>query len=448
MKPIVALVGRPNVGKSTLFNRIIGKRRAITFDIPGVTRDRHYGTAFWEGRDFICVDTGGFPQSSKGASPTGVHKKIEEQIAIAIEEAAVIVLVVDAQDGLTSVDQTIATRLRKSGTHFIVAVNKVDLPIHEEKKTEFYRLGTDEVYTLSAEHGTAMGDFMDQLVKRLPPEKMAAEEKADIKIALAGRPNVGKSSLLNRLCGSPRAVVDEVAGTTRDVIDTLVTLNEKRYLLLDTAGIRRKGKSDTMLERTCVLLAERAIHRADICLLLLDAGEGLSRQEAHIAGFVGENTRGLIILVNKWDLPIKVKGSEESYRKKIRQAFKFAPYAPILFVSAKSGLGVPQIWKEIDAVYAEFSRELEPSLLQEILLAALEAHPPPIYGAYPLAFHSVRQVGHCPPTLLIIIDRPKGLHFSMERYLISQFRKGLGLEKGPLRIIFRKGKKEEEAEEV
>ncbi|MBI1908625.1 MAG: ribosome biogenesis GTPase Der [Deltaproteobacteria bacterium] len=439
MKPIVALVGRPNVGKSTLFNRIIGKRKAITFDIPGVTRDRHYATAFWEGREFLCVDTGGFP-AGKGDS---VETKIEEQILLAIEEASVVLFIVDAQTGLTPFDRTIAERLRRSRKNFLIVVNKIDVPSHEEKIAEFYGLGRD-LYPVSAEHGARIGDLLDVVVKNLPTASRGAssgsgDEKADIKIALIGRPNVGKSSLLNRLTGFPRAVVDELPGTTRDVIDSLVTLHGKKYLLLDTAGIRKKGKSDSFLERTCIILAEKAIRRADLCLLVLDAGAGLSRQEASIAGFAAENGRGIIVLVNKWDLSIRERGNKEPYVEKIRTAFKFVPFSPVLFVSAKSGFGIPKIWEEIDGLYGELGRNWEKETLGEILFQALEKHPPPLYRGYPPIYLGARQVGQYPPTLIVYLNHPEAVHFSMERYLLSQFRKGLGLERGPLRILFRKG---------
>lgn len=433
MLPIVAIVGRPNVGKSTLFNRLVGSRKAITYDQPGITRDRHYAPVSWDGHDFICTDTGGF----FGESDLTVNDKVEEQIMMAIAEAAVVLLILDARQGLNPVDKLILSRIRGSGKPFVAVVNKVDQVTLQDEINEFYELGVENFYPISAEHGLRIGDLLDQVVQFLPARDKAPLGKSkEIKMAIIGRPNVGKSSLLNRLTGTTRAVVDSVAGTTRDVVDSLVVVAKKKYRLLDTMGIRKGGKSDTLLERNCILLAERAFLQADVALLVLDASEGVTAQDTHVAGLASQGGCGIIFLVNKWDLSKKIRGEMEDFETKIRETFKFLPYAPVLFVSAKSGLNIPKIWTMADRLHHEMSLQWSRTRLQEVLEEALEKHPPPVAGRYPLQFRKIVQTGQFPPTIQIGVDRPKFLHFSYERYLISYFRKALEIEMAPLKLKF------------
>ncbi len=347
MKHIIAIVGRPNVGKSTLFNRILGGRKAITLDEPGVTRDRHYGAANWDGHDFSLIDTGGLFLTEAGS----VEKKIREQVDLAIREASVILFVMDGRAGLIPDEKAIAAYLRRSGKPVLFVANKIDGLQHQDKLGDFYALG-EEILGVSAEHGYAVNDLLDRVVSLLPSSEGESKEEAKpIRVAILGRPNVGKSSLLNRLLGEERAVVHNEPGTTRDAIDTSLTVDGQNFLLIDTAGIRRGAKSASKVERYSVITALRAIERSDVCLMVLDAVEGLHRQDAHVAGHIAEAKKGLVILWNKWDAVDPGKKNEKRFVTETYDHLKFLSHAPNLFVSARTGHRFPSLRGDIKRPY-------------------------------------------------------------------------------------------------
>ena len=440
MKPIVAIVGRPNVGKSTLFNRIVGGHRAITLDTPGVTRDRRYEQATWDGRDFRVVDTGGLFLGEAGS----IEKKIREQVDFAIEEAAVILFLMDGRAGLLPDEAEIAQYLRRSGRKVFLVVNKIDSPDQQDRLNDFYSLG-EEVQPVSAEHGYWVNDLLDQVVQALPPDSDGAAEPNGIKIAIIGRPNVGKSSLLNRILGEERVVVHDVAGTTRDAIDTPVRIGTKEYLLIDTAGIRRKGKWSSKIERYSVLNSLKAIERADHCLMILDAVEGIHKQDAHVAGYISEAKKGLIILWNKWDVIGAQKGVnlKEERKKFIRTAddeLKFLSHASILFISAKTGEGCDQIWPTIEKLHRDSGRRHSTSDVNRVFEGLINSHNPPVYRGKPVKFLYATQVSTFPTTFIAFVSDPRGVHFSFKRYLVNGFRKAFNLGGAPIEIIFRRKK--------
>lgn len=436
MKPIVAIVGRPNVGKSTLFNRIIGGRKAITLDIPGVTRDRHYGHADWDGHEFICVDTGGLFLGEKGS----IEKKVREQVDLAIREAAVILFVMDGRQGLIPEEEEIGNYLRRSGKRVLFVVNKIDTPKHEERLAEFYSLGED-VHPVSSEHGYRVNDLLDQVVIQFPPVPDSEDEEEKnkvVRIAIIGRPNVGKSSLLNRLLGEERVIVHDQPGTTRDAVDTAVQIGSKEYLLIDTAGIRRGGKSASKIERYSVLTALKAIERADVCLLLLDAGEGIHKQDAHVAGYAGEAKKGIILIWNKWDLIKKSRAAEGKFADEIEYRLKFLSHAPVLFLSARTGLGCSSIWSAVDRLHEACGKRIPTRRVNEALEQLTDSHNPPVYKGRPVKFFYATQTKVFPPTFVVFVNEPAGVHFSFQRYLTNGFRKAFDFGGAPVEIYFRK----------
>ncbi len=441
MKPVVAIVGRPNVGKSTLFNRILGYRKAITLDLPGVSRDRHYGPADWAGREFTLIDTGGIP----GDTAKSLQKKVLGQIDFAIKEATAILLLLDGQSGLLPVEREIVARLRKSGKRIIFVVNKIDQKSHEERLAEFYPLG-GELFPCSAEHGLGIGDLLDEVVAVFPSPGLRPPSPAsgrgvrgegEIRIAIIGRPNVGKSSLLNRLLGEERVVVDEAPGTTRDVIDTRFQRGGKSYRILDTAGIRRHGKSSSRVERQSVLRALAAIDRSDICLLVLDAQEGIDRQDAHVAGTAFEAKKGILILWNKWDLIQPKRGIESAYQKRVVDSLKFLSYAPVATVSAKTGWGIEPIWATLDHLFQKYTTRIPTSDLNRVFSQILETHNPPVYRGRPLKFFYATQTGVRPPQFVIFVNEPKGVEVTFVRFLKNRFREAFEFDGAPLEILFR-----------
>ncbi len=434
MKPIVAIIGRPNVGKSTLFNRIIGRRKAITLDESGITRDRHYGKALWEGREFICVDTGGLVLDGEGA----IEKKVREQAELALQEASVIVFVMDGQQGVIPEEKEIARKIRKTKSHVIFAVNKIDGPMHEDRLADFYSLGED-IVAISSEHGYKVNDLLDLVVQALPPKEPEEKEAArPVRIALVGLPNVGKSSLLNRLLGEERAIVHNEPGTTRDTTDTPLEIDGKSYLLLDTAGIRRKGKSASLVERYSVLAAIKAIERSDLCLLVLDASKGIQKQDAHVAGYIQEAKKGIIIVWNKWDLIAEKKATKSEFEEQVQYKMSFLHFAPMGFVSAFTGYGCERLWPTINRIYDLLSTRISTSQVNKAFERLVESHNVPVFKGKQVSFYYATQTKSLPPTFVIFVNEPKGVHFSYQRYLANGFRELLNLQGVPLELIFRK----------
>ncbi len=433
MKPIVAIVGRPNVGKSTLFNRLLGRRKAMVDDMPGVTRDRNYGNVERFDVPFILVDTGGFePETSDR-----LLQQMREQSQLAMEEADVILFVMDGRDGLTPADREVVEMLRRVDKPVFHVVNKVEGERQEAGIGEFYALGVDNLYPVSAEHNRGIDDLMDDVIRALPTSMPAAGEEELTKIAVVGRPNVGKSSLVNRLLGFERVVANPTPGTTRDSIDTLFTCNRKRYLLIDTAGIRRKGRVTQKVEKYSVMDALRSIERADVVLIVLTAEEGVTEQDAKVAGYAYEAGRGCIFVVNKWDALEKDNNTIGRFVETIRMEFKYLPFAPILFVSAKSGQRLGRIMTEVETVMAQYDKRVSTSDLNRVLKAAVDAHTPPLYQGQRVKFFYATQVATRPPAFVVFTNRPEGIHFSYERYLMNQLREAFDFTGTPIRLFFK-----------
>jgi len=431
MKPLVAIVGRPNVGKSTLFNRLVEEPRAIVEDLPGTTRDRLYADAVWGGVAFTLIDTGGLVLWSEDELTMQVRRQVE----LAMAEAEAILFMVDVTEGLTAGDEEIAGLLRVSQKPLFLVVNKADNEARRLAATEFYSLGLGEPYPLSALHGTGTGDLLDALVASFPPRE-EVEEAEGVRVAIVGRPNVGKSSLLNALLGWERAIVNERPGTTRDVIDTQINWDSQPVTLLDTAGIRRRGRVQRGVEHYSVLRALRAIQRAHVVVLLLDAPEGVTDQDTHIAGYTVEEARGIVLVVNKWDL---MKGADISqYAKGVRQAFRFIPYAPLLFVSALMGRRVDTVLETALRVYQERLHRVSTSGLNKLLREVVASHSPPSKGGKRLRFYYATQAEVDPPTFVFFVNDPQLVHFSYRRYLENRLRETFGFEGTPLRFYFRR----------
>jgi GTP-binding protein len=438
MKPIIAIVGRPNVGKSTLFNRIAGGKKAIVWDEPGVTRDRNYADVEWDECSFTLIDTGGFEPVSKDR----IFIQMREQCQLAMDEADVILFMMDGKEGLTPSDKEIADILRKLNKPVFYIVNKIDGPKHEEKGLEFYGLGVEPLYSISAEHGYGTNGLMDEVIKALPS---LTEEKWDqdvTKVAVVGRPNVGKSSLINRLLGYKRVLVDEVPGTTRDAIDTFFKRDGKGYVLVDTAGIRRKSRISLRLEKYSIVEALRTIDRSDVALLLLDSKEGVTDQDARIGGFIHEKGKGCILAVNKWDLIEKDSQTMVHYERDVRENLKYLSYAPILFISALKGQRVKKVLDAVDHVSEQAKKRIPTHQINKYFGKWVEKFPPPLYKNRSVKMNYITQVSTAPPTFVIYTNFPDGIHFSYERYLLNQMRGAFGFEGVPVRFRFRKKGKE------
>jgi GTPase len=438
MKPIIAIVGRPNVGKSTLFNRIAGGKKAIVWDEPGVTRDRNYADVEWEENIFTLIDTGGFEPISKDR----IFIQMREQCQLAIDEADVILFMMDGKEGLTPSDKEIADILRKLNKPVFYIVNKIDGPKHEEKGLEFYGLGIEPLYSISAEHGYGTNGLMDEVIKVLPSLTETKWDQDVTKVAVVGRPNVGKSSLINRLLGYKRVLVDEAPGTTRDAIDTLFERDGKRYVLIDTAGIRRKSRISLRLEKYSIVEALRTIDRSDVVLLLLDSREGVTDQDARIGGFIHEKGKGCILVLNKWDLIEKDSQTMVHYEKDVREALKYLPYAPILFISALKGQRVNKVLDVVDHVSEQSKKRIPTSQLNKYFGKWVEKFSPPLYKSRSVKMNYITQVSTSPPTFVIYTNFPDGIHFSYERYLLNQMRETFSFEGVPVRFRFRKKGKE------
>ncbi len=430
-KPIVAIVGRPNVGKSTLFNRLLGERRSIVEDIPGTTRDRLYADLSERGYSFTLVDTGGLepkPESS-------VRKKVKDQVEVALEEADIILFLVDARQGVMPNDLEIADMLRRSGKPVLLVVNKADNSKQEQQASQFYELGLGDPIPISAYYGRGIEDLWDSLVEHLPSPSPVAEEAEMMKIAIVGRPNVGKSMLLNAILGQERAIVDEAPGTTRDAVDTLFYYQGHPILLIDSAGIRRRGRVEQGIERYSVLRALRAIDRADVALLVTDATEFITEQDAHVAGYILQAYKGMVLIINKWDL-IEPKNTAE-WTKEIGRRLKFISYVPILFLSAQTGEGVEKVLSVATRVYQERNKQPPAPSLDSLIKEAAVSHPPPAKRGRRLDIRSVTQVGVNPPTFLFSVNDARLLHFSYQRYLENKLRQFFGFEGTPLRLVFK-----------
>lgn len=433
MKPIVAIVGRPNVGKSTLFNRLVGSRKAIVDDTPGVTRDRNYANVDRYEVPFILVDTGGFEPVTEDR----MLQQMREQSQLAIDEADVILFVMDGREGLNPADREVAEMLRRVNKPVFYLVNKVDGEKLELNSADFFALGVDPLHTISAEHNRGIRDLVDELIAVLPQSAQDDNDDEVPKIAVVGRPNVGKSSLVNRLLGFERVVANPTPGTTRDSVDSYFSCNRKRYLLIDTAGIRRKGKTTQKLEKYSVVDSLRSIERADIALIVINAEDGVTEQDSKIAGYAYEAGKACIFIVNKWDTLEKDNKTIGKFVDRIRTEFKYLPFAPIIFVSAQSGQRIPKIIPEIDKVMAQFSRRVSTSDLNRVFTEATEAKHAPLASGRRVKFFYATQVGTKPPTFVIFTNQPEGIHFSYERYIINRFRDAFGFEGTPIRLIFR-----------
>jgi GTP-binding protein len=430
-KPIVAIVGRPNTGKSTLLNRIVGKPLAITEDVPGTTRDRNMADVTWQGVEFTLVDTGGLEIEPRSTIARGVKTQVET----AISQADVIIDVVDAIDGVTPADLEIADVLRRVNKPILIAANKADNDRLETEALEFYELGLGEPLAISANHSRGVAELLDRITGLLPSRPPAEAAPESIKVAIVGRPNVGKSMLLNALVGDERAIVDEAPGTTRDAVDTLFDFEGQSMLLIDTAGIRRRGRVKSGVEHYSVLRTFRAIDRADIVLLVLDAAEMTTAQDTHIAGYIQQAARGIIIIVNKWDL-IENKDTVE-WNKLIKSQFKFASYAPILYTSAKSGQGVDRIMPQVTQVYRERLKRLPTSTVNSIIQQAVVAHNRPSRQGKQLKIFYATQAEVNPPTFIIFTNDASLVHFSYRRYLENKLRQAFGFSGTPLRLSFK-----------
>jgi len=432
-KPVVTLVGRPNVGKSTLFNRLIEERLAIVEDVPGTTRDRMYADARWGGLTLTLVDTGGLlPDSNRD-----LMASVRDQVEIAMAEAEVIVFLVDAKEGLTATDLDIAVLLRRCNKPVILAANKADNESRRQAAVEFYELGLGDPYPISALHGTGTGDLLDAILDVVPPEQ-PEEEAEGVRIAIVGRPNVGKSSLLNTILGQERMIVSEKPGTTRDAVDSLVEWDGRPVTLIDTAGIRRRGRIEPGVERYSVIRALRAIQRSDVVLLLIDAVDGITAQDAHIAGYVVEEVRGVVIVVNKWDLIEKDSHTMDAYTREIRQALKFISYAPLVFVSALTGQRVNRALDVALRVQEARSHRAPTGQLNRILRDAALSHSPPSKRGKRLKIYYATQARTAPPSFVFFVNDPQLVHFSYRRYLENKLREAFGFEGSPLRLSFRK----------
>ena len=441
-KPLVAVVGRPNVGKSTFFNRIAGHRISIVEDTPGVTRDRIYADCEWLNRKFTLIDTGGIDPRTDDI----LLKQMRAQAEVAIDTCDVILFFTDGRTGLTADDEDVATMLRRSGKPVILVVNKVDHPGMNDAVYDFYSLGLGEPFPISSTNMLGLGDLLDEVIRHFPKETGGMEEEAHtIQIAVVGRPNVGKSSLVNRILGQERSMVSDLAGTTRDAIDTAFIRDGQRYNIIDTAGIRRKRAiEDASIERYSILRALTAVRRCDVALIVLNAEEGVTEQDTKIAGYVHEEGKAAIIVVNKWDAVEKDTYTLEAFRKQVLEDLKFMDYAPVVFISALTGQRVPKVLETVKAVYEQASRRVTTGLLNDVLADATASLQAPFMNGRRLKIYYATQQGVCPPTFVFFVNDEDLMHFAYQRYLENQFRKTFGVEGTPIRFILREKNQKED----
>jgi GTP-binding protein len=453
MRPLIALVGRPNVGKSTLFNRIVGRRAAIVEDVPGVTRDRNYADVDWDRRALSVVDTGGFEPESRDR----LMAQVRQQAQLAVDEAAAVVLVVDGREGLTNVDRAVADLLRRAGKPLFVAVNKVDSAATEVEipLAEFYRLGFGDVYMVSAEHGRGVADLVDAITAKLavpeappPPEEAEEPEEVkdadrpagDVRLAIVGRPNVGKSTFVNALLGEERFVVSEVPGTTRDAIDSAVQHKGRRFVVTDTAGIRRKSSIALKVEAYSVVRSMKAIDAAEVVACLLDANEAGVDQDARLLGIVAEKGKALVIVVNKWDVAEREGATPDWYRKELLKRLPFVAFAPMVFVSAKEGRGVTRVLDKAARLVEQYRARFPTPQLNELLETIQEEHPAPLAKGHPVKLYYIAQVAYAPPTFVIQCNRPEAIGDPYRRFVENRLREAFGLEV-PMRLVFKERKR-------
>lgn len=437
MKPLVAIIGRTNVGKSTFFNRIVGRSKAVIDDIPGLTRDRNYAEVSWEGKDFILVDTGGFEPSR----PENLAAQIREQAQLAIEEADSIIFLADGRAGLNPSDSEIVRMLQFTEKPIFYVINKIDGPKQRENMVEFYRLGVDPLLPISAKHKLGISELMSAVTARFPSSQKEDTNNSCMKIAIVGRPNVGKSSLVNTILGNKRFLTDESPGTTRDSVDTYFTTNDQKYLLIDTAGIRRKSRVSLRFEKYCIIEALKSLDRCDIAIILIDISEGVTQQDAKIARFIFEKGRACIIAVNKWDLISKDNSTYNSYLEKIRSDLKFLEFAPVIFVSALTGQRVSNILKIVPRIYSHHRRRIQTHQLNKLLNQATQYHHPPRINDKTLKFYYATQIAEAPPHFVIFTNYPRSVPISYERFLINQIREHFEFEGTPIRLSFKQRKR-------
>lgn len=438
---IIAIVGRPNVGKSTLFNRISKSSRALVDGLPGVTRDRNYARAVWEERSFTIVDTGGFISKGDSIFDHGTR----EQIFHALEEADMLLFVGDGKAGLHPEDFTLIDILRRTSKPLFFSVNKIDGPEQQAHLADFYALGVEKIYPISAAHGFGVGELLSDMVELMPGAEPETEEDAqvsEIRISILGRPNVGKSTLVNRILGAPRVIVSPVPGTTRDAVDTLFERDARKYLLIDTAGIRKKGKTREKLEKISIIKALQSIDKSHVCVLLIDASEGAADQDLHIAGYIRERYRACIIGINKWDLLDSNPKTRKNFLEELKHRFRFMPFAPVLTFSALTGKGTQKVLPTVREVFDQYESRISTGALNRALQEALSVHEPPIVRGRRLKFFYATQAGVRPPMLVLFCNYPNSIHFSYERFLLNKFRESFGLDKTPVRLVFRGRRKE------
>jgi len=433
MMPLVAIVGRENVGKSTLFNRLVGKNKAVIDDLPGLTRDRNYAEVAAHGKEFMLIDTGGF----EPLRPDTISVQIREQTQLAIEEADIIIFLADGQAGLTPSDSEIARMLQTTRKTILYVVNKIDSPKLANSVAEFYQLGVERLIPVSAKNKTGVAGLLSEVAALLPPVSPGEETGSVVKIAIVGRPNVGKSSLVNTLVGSKRLLTDETPGTTRDAVDTALTYNHQQYLLIDTAGIRRKSRVSIRFEKYCIIEALKSLDRCDIGVLLINAKEGVTQQDTKIAHFIYAKGKGCIIAVNKWDLITKDNTTHKSYLEKIRYDLPYLEFAPVIFVSALTGQRVYSLLESALTVRNAAQRKVQTHKLNTIIAEAVRKHPPPYVRNRPIKFYYAAQIASAPPHFVLFTNYPRSVHFSYERYLVNQIRGACGFEGNPIRLSFR-----------
>lgn len=433
-KPVVAIVGRPNVGKSTLFNKLVGQRLSIVDDTPGVTRDRIYGECQWRNRAVTLVDTGGIEPYSNDI----ILSQMRRQAELAIDTADVIILVTDSRTGLVATDEEVAAMLLKSGRPVVLCVNKCDsVGAPPAEFYEFYNLGLGDPIQVSSVHGHGTGDLLDAVFEHLPPEEEEEEEGEIIRVAIIGKPNVGKSSLVNRIAGEERCIVSNIAGTTRDAIDTAVENEHGKYVLIDTAGLRRKSKVDDSIEKYSVIRAKMAIDRADVCVIMIDACEGFTEQDSKVAGLAHEAGKGCVIVVNKWDAVEKSDKTMAEYRKKLEVDFGFMSYAPMIFISAKTGQRIDRLFELIRHVANSNALRISTGMLNDLLAQAVARVQPPTDKGRRLKIYYMTQASTKPPTFVCFVNSAELFHFSYQRYLENRIRETFGLEGTPVRFIIR-----------
>ena len=430
--PLVAIIGRANVGKSTLFNRLIQKRKAIVNNTPGVTRDRIYGQSDWLGHSFTVIDTGGIDVDGVNE----IEHQVVTQALFAQEEADILIFVADKNLGLTSEDMKIVDRLRKSGKPFLFLVNKVDEVKHEKALLDFSAIGIDRIHPVSAEHGHGVADMLDELVVLLPEIKEPLLPENIVRVAIVGRPNVGKSSLVNSLLNSVRCIVSDIPGTTRDAIDTRLNINDKDFLLIDTAGIKRKGKTQKVLDKFSVIMSLKALDRCDIAVIIVDVTEGITDQDVTIAGYAYERGRGCIIVVNKWDLAKPLGVVRKLFEEQIKDKCKFLDFAPIIFLSAMTGYNLDSLLPEVELVYEEYRKKISTGRLNDCIEKAIERNPLPNYRGNYVKIKYTTQIRSRPPSIKCFINYPEGVHFSYKRYLLNSIRKVFGFSGTPIKLSF------------